>query len=121
MMRPPRLAFSSSDIPIQPSLVVEPGNGLEAALPLYLRAVEDRRIGANARHLEKTDRCRLYSKRRGKNVVQNLTNDHDHAAKALRSPLGNADVSASSYLPVVDLIKRWPEGPVCFQLLRNAL
>jgi hypothetical protein len=32
------------------------------------------------------------------NIVQNFTNDHTQAAKALRLPLGNAGVSASPYL-----------------------
>jgi hypothetical protein len=45
-------------------------------------------------------------------IIQNPTNDHAQAAKALRLPLGDAGASASTYFSVVDLIKRWPEGPV---------
>ena len=41
-------------------------------------------------------------------VVQNLTNDHALAAKALRLPLGNPGASASPYFSLGDLIKRWP-------------
>ena len=41
-------------------------------------------------------------------VVQNLTNDHALAAKALRLPLGNPGASASPYFSLEDLIKRWP-------------
>ena len=45
-------------------------------------------------------------------IIQNPTNDHAQAAKALRLRLGDAGASASTYFSVVDLIKRWPEGPV---------
>jgi hypothetical protein len=41
-------------------------------------------------------------------VVQNLTNDHALAAKALRLPLGNPGASASPYFSLEDLLKRWP-------------
>jgi hypothetical protein len=41
-------------------------------------------------------------------VMQNLTNDHALAAKALRLPLGNPGASASPYFSLGDLIKRWP-------------
>jgi hypothetical protein len=51
------------------------------------------------------------------NIVQNFTNDHAQAAKALRLPFGNAGVSASPYESVVDLIKRWPESPVRREIL----
>jgi len=39
-------------------------------------------------------------------VLQNPTNDHTQAAKALRLPLGDAGASTSPYFSVVDLIKR---------------
>src|SRR5690348_685308 len=42
-------------------------------------------------------------------VVQNLTNDHEQAAKALRLPLGVATINASPYFSLSDLIKRWPQ------------
>src|SRR5580692_8274252 len=41
-------------------------------------------------------------------VVQNLTNDHALAAKALRLPMANPGASASPYFSLGDLIKRWP-------------
>ena len=41
-------------------------------------------------------------------VVQNLTNDHPLAAKALRLPMANPGASASPYFSLGDLIKRWP-------------
>src|SRR5260370_19370270 len=44
-------------------------------------------------------------------ILQNPTDDHAQAAKALRLPLGDAGASGSPYFSVVDLIKRWPVGP----------
>jgi hypothetical protein len=41
-------------------------------------------------------------------VLQNLTNDHALAAKALRLPMANPGASASPYFSLGDLIKRWP-------------
>jgi len=43
-------------------------------------------------------------------VLQNLTNDHVLAAKALRLPLGSPGASASPYFSLGDLIKRWPQS-----------
>jgi hypothetical protein len=43
-------------------------------------------------------------------IVQDLTNDHAAAAKALRLPLGSAGAYGSPYLSVIDLMKRWPEN-----------
>jgi hypothetical protein len=50
-------------------------------------------------------------------IVQNFTADHAAAAKSLRLPFGSAGASASPYLSIVDLIKRWPEGPVRREIL----
>lgn len=44
-------------------------------------------------------------------VAQDLTKDHDAAAKALRLPLGSVGAYASPFLSVIDLMKRWPEDP----------
>ena len=44
-------------------------------------------------------------------TVQNFTNDHAQAAKALRLPVGSIGASASPYFSLVDLIKRWPGAP----------
>jgi len=41
-------------------------------------------------------------------VVQNLSSDHDQAAKALRLPMGTAGANASPYFSLSDLVKRWP-------------
>jgi hypothetical protein len=43
-------------------------------------------------------------------IVQNLSEDHNRVAKALRLPFGNAGEAASPYFSIVDLIKRWPES-----------
>jgi hypothetical protein len=50
-------------------------------------------------------------------ILENPTSDHTQAAKALRLPLGDPGASASPYFSVVDLIKRWPEGPVRREIL----
>jgi hypothetical protein len=43
-------------------------------------------------------------------LVQDFTNDHELAAKALRLPMGGGAFS-SPYLALVDLMKRWPTSP----------
>jgi len=50
-------------------------------------------------------------------ILQNPTNDHTQADKALRLPLGDPGASPSPYFSLVDLIKRWPEGPVRREIL----
>jgi len=41
-------------------------------------------------------------------LVQDFTNDHELAAKALRLPLGGGGAFSSPYLTLLDLMKRWP-------------
>ncbi|MGH9358489.1 MAG: hypothetical protein ACRD1O_04870 [Terriglobia bacterium] len=41
-------------------------------------------------------------------IVQNFTNDHAAAAKALRLPLRTVSAMDSPYLSLMDLMKRWP-------------
>ena len=41
-------------------------------------------------------------------VVQDLTADHEQAAKSLRLPLGAGGADASPYFALSDLIKKWP-------------
>src|SRR5712672_1479197 len=50
-------------------------------------------------------------------TVQNFTDDHTQAAKALRLPMGNVGAFASPYLSISDLIKRWPESSVRHEIL----
>ncbi len=42
--------------------------------------------------------------------VQNFTNDHAAAAKALRLPEGSPGLSASPYLCLSDFVKKWPSA-----------
>jgi hypothetical protein len=44
-------------------------------------------------------------------IVQNFTNDHAAAGKALRIPIGAFAGGSSPYLSITDAIKRWPESP----------
>jgi hypothetical protein len=45
-------------------------------------------------------------------IAQDLTTEHELAARALRLPMGNLGAFASIYLSIEELIKRWPESPV---------
>jgi hypothetical protein len=58
-----------------------------------------------------------YTRDGGVHTVQNFTDDHVQAAKALRLPLGNVGAFASPYLSLSDLIKRWPESPLRHEVL----
>jgi hypothetical protein len=51
------------------------------------------------------------------NTVQNFTNDHALAAKALRLPLGSASGLESPYTAVTDLVKHWPESSAGREIL----
>lgn len=42
-------------------------------------------------------------------IEQDLTTDHDRAAKAVRLPLGYFTANASPYFSLTDLVKRWPQ------------
>jgi hypothetical protein len=44
----------------------------------------------------------------GVTPAQSLTSDHSAVAKALRLPLGEPGISASPYLSVSELIRKWP-------------
>ena len=43
-------------------------------------------------------------------AVQPLTTDHAAAAKAIRLPVGQPGISASPYVTLSELIKKWPRG-----------
>ena len=51
-----------------------------------------------------------YGRNGGAMVVQDFTQDHALAAKALRIPLGNGGAFSSPYLAVQDWLKRWPSS-----------
>lgn len=42
-------------------------------------------------------------------IAQDLTTDHNQAAKALRLPLASSGAYGNPYLSVIDLMKRWPD------------
>ena len=50
-------------------------------------------------------------------VVQNFTNDHSGAGKALRIPFGSGAGGSSPYLSITDAINRWPESPSRHEIL----
>jgi len=58
-----------------------------------------------------------YMRDGGVDTVQNFTDDHVLAAKALRLPLGNIGAFASPYLSLSDLLKRWPESSLRHEVL----
>jgi hypothetical protein len=43
-------------------------------------------------------------------IAQDLTNNHDLAARAIRLPLASSGAYGSPYLSAIDLMKRWPES-----------
>lgn len=50
-------------------------------------------------------------------AVQPLTADHAEAAKAIRLPFAQPGISASPYLAISDLIKKWPSGGQAREIL----
>ncbi len=51
------------------------------------------------------------------NIVQNLTAEHDLAAKAIRLPRGNLSTMDSPYLSLISLVKGWPQQNVRREVL----
>lgn len=45
-------------------------------------------------------------------VVQDFTNNHELAAKALRMPIGVGGIGSSPWLATMDMLKRWPDTGV---------
>jgi hypothetical protein len=43
-------------------------------------------------------------------IAQNLTRNHDRAARAIRLPLATSGAYGSPYLSAIDLMQRWPES-----------
>jgi hypothetical protein len=50
-------------------------------------------------------------------VTQDLTSDHAKTAKALRLPFGSPGITASPFLSLSDLIKRWPASAARHEVL----
>ena len=53
-----------------------------------------------------------YMSNAGVNVVQNFTQDHELAAKAVRLPRGAFSTADSPYLSLINLVKSWPQQNV---------
>jgi len=95
-----------------------PLRGDQAGLELYvvIDDGEDSDLGIQFNSLKsfirgqpETTRIGLAYLRNGSaNIVAPLTNDHDEIARALRLPLGQAGISASPYMGISDLVKKWP-------------
>jgi hypothetical protein len=50
-------------------------------------------------------------------IAANMTQDHGAVAKALRLPLGQPGISASPYMAVSDLVKKWPASAARREIL----
>jgi hypothetical protein len=97
-----------------------PAQGDRAGLDLFI-LIDDatsQRLGSNLQELRTFINAQSsttsvgvgYMRNAAVQIVQNLTNDHAAAAKALRLPLDSAGAYGSPYLSVIDLMKRWPEN-----------
>src|SRR4029077_11631956 len=51
-----------------------------------------------------------YARNGAANLVQDFTNDHELAGKALRIPIGSGGAFSSPYLSLLDMMKRWPSS-----------
>jgi len=90
--------------------------------PLYLAILIDDSLDAEAasqwndlkafiaEQPENTLVAVAYGRNRAAMVVQDFTQDHALAAKALRIPIGNGGAFSSPYLAVQDWLKRWPSS-----------
>jgi hypothetical protein len=58
-----------------------------------------------------------YMSNAGINVVQNFTNDHDAAVKAVRLPRGALSAMDSPYLSLISLVKGWEQQKVRREIL----
>jgi hypothetical protein len=95
-----------------------PLRGDQAGLELYIAIDDgdDSDLGSQFQSLKDfmhaqpgTSRIGLAYLRNGTaNIVAPLTTEHDQAAKALRLPLAEPGVSASPYMGISDLVKKWP-------------
>lgn len=97
-----------------------PLRGDQAALDLYIVIDdgEDEDLGSQFNSLKSFMRAQpgttriglAYLRNGGANIAAPLTADHDQVAHALRLPIGEPGISASPYMGISDLIKKWPAG-----------
>jgi hypothetical protein len=96
----------------------QPGQGGGLELFLLIDDSTDTSLGGQLEDLRKfilqqpqsTKIAVGYIRNGSVNVVQNLTDDHALAAKALRLPTGSPSALESPYTAITDLVKRWPES-----------
>ena len=97
-----------------------PAQGDRAALELFLLLDDgsDSSLGTQLNDLRKFIDAQPASTKIGiaymqngtAKIVQDLTNDHAAATKALRLPMGVRGANGSPYFSLSDLIKHWPES-----------
>jgi hypothetical protein len=95
-----------------------PLRGDQASLELYIVIDdgEDSELGNQFSSLknfinaqpETTNIGLAYLRNGSVNIVAPLSADHEKIAKALRLPLGQPGISASPYMGISDLVKKWP-------------
>jgi hypothetical protein len=119
---PPELLKDEITVEVdkRPASVQEwvPLRGEEARLDLYIVIDdgEDTDLGLQFQSLKtfideqpETTRIGLAYLRNGAaNIVAPLTADHAAVTKAIRLPLGQPGISASPYMGISDLVKKWP-------------
>lgn len=104
----------------RPVLAWVPVKGKQAGLDLALLIEDslDTRLGLQLGDLKEflrslppaTRVAIFYARDNSAQVAQDFTTDHELAAKHLRLPIGSVTASASPYLALTDLLKRWPHG-----------
>jgi len=121
---PPELLKDDVTVEIdkRPAVVKEwvPLRGDEAKLDLYvvIDDGEDTDLGLQFKSLKtfvdeqpETTRIGLAYLRNGAaNIAAPLTADHAAVTKAIRLPLGQPGISASPYMGISDLVKKWPSN-----------
>jgi hypothetical protein len=104
-----------------------PARGDNAALQLFILIDDtcDTGIGNNLNDLRDFVKAQpsstvvgiAYMSNATVQIAQNLTADHDLAAKAIRLPRGTLSSMDSPYLSLISLIKSWPEQKVRREVL----
>jgi hypothetical protein len=104
-----------------------PARGDAAALQLFILIDDtlDTHVGNNLADLKEFVNAQPattaigigYMSNAGVNIVQNFTNEHALAVKAIRLPRGNTSTMDSPYLSLISLVKGWPQQNVRREVL----
>jgi hypothetical protein len=104
-----------------------PARGEAAALQLFILIDDtlDTHVGNNLTDIKEFVNAQPvttaigigYMSNAGVNIVQNFTNDHALAVKAIRLPRGNTSTMDSPYLSLISLVKGWPQQNVRREVL----